>query len=120
MSEESLLSGEDIIHPPLPGIGAIDLTLDAGSTWNMTEASAVTTLSGDGGVVQYQSGGDSLEIGTLSGSHTFAMDLDADDGSQSDMLYVENGTSDKQTLAIKTSAPWIRRWNRVTPFVLQQ
>lgn len=29
------------------------------------------------------------------------MDLDADDGSQSDMLYVENGTSDKQTLAIK-------------------
>lgn len=101
MSEESLLSGEDIIHPPLPGIGAIDLTLDAGSTWNMTEASAVTTLSGDGGVVQYQSGGDSLEIGTLSGSHTFAMDLDADDGSQSDMLYVENGTSDKQTLAIK-------------------
>ena len=99
--EESLPSGEDTILPSPLGIGAIDLTLDAGSTWNMTEASAVTTLSGDGGTVQYQSGGDSLEIGTLSGSHTFAMDLDADDGSQSDMLYVENGSSDKETLVIK-------------------
>lgn len=99
--EESLPSGEDTILPSPLGIGAIDLTLDAGSTWNMTEASAVTTLSGDGGTVQYQSGGDSLEIGTLSESHTFAMDLDADDGSQSDMLYVENGSSDKETLVIK-------------------
>lgn len=100
-TEENLPSGEDTILPSPFGIGAIDLTLDAGSTWNMTEASAVTTLSGDGGTVQYQSGGDSLEIGTLSESHTFAMDLDADDGSQSDMLYVENGSSDKETLVIK-------------------
>jgi outer membrane autotransporter protein len=84
-----------------PETGTIDLMLQNGSTWLMTDSSAITSLSGDGGTIYYQNGGNSLEIGTLSGSHTFAMDLDANDGSQSDMLYVVNGTSDKQALVVK-------------------
>jgi hypothetical protein len=84
--------------------GTINLTLDDGALWDMTGSSSVTTLGGSGGTVYYENGGDSLEIGTLSGSHTFAMDLDADDGSNSDMLYINEGTSDEQTLVVKNLA----------------
>jgi outer membrane autotransporter protein len=81
--------------------GTLSLTLDDGAFWLMTDSSSVTNLSGSGGTVYYENGGDALEIGTLSGSHTFALDLDADDGSNSDMLYINNGTSDEQTLVVK-------------------
>jgi outer membrane autotransporter protein len=81
--------------------GTVNITLDDGALWDMTGSSSVTTLGGSGGTVYYENGGDALEIGTLSGSHTFAMDLDADDGSNSDMLYINNGTSDEQTLVVK-------------------
>lgn len=67
----------------------------------MTGSSAVTSLSGKGSTVYFKDGGDALEIGTLAGSHTFAMDLDFNDNTQSDMLYIEKGTSDAQTLFIK-------------------
>jgi outer membrane autotransporter protein len=75
------------------------LNLSADSLWYMTASSNVTSLSGSGTVV-YKNGGDALEIETLTGSHTFAMDLSTD-GSKSDMLYIVNGTSEKQTLSIK-------------------
>jgi outer membrane autotransporter protein len=81
--------------------GEVNIMLNDGALWDMTGSSSVTTLGGSGGTVYYENGGDALEIGTLSGSHTFAMDLDADDGSNSDMLYINNGTSDEQTLVVK-------------------
>lgn len=81
--------------------GAINLTLNGGSTWNMTGSSFVTSLSGNNGIVHFKDGGDALEVGTLSGTNTFAMDLDAKDGKKSDMLYINQGTSDKQNLVIK-------------------
>jgi outer membrane autotransporter protein len=81
--------------------GEVNIMLNDGALWDMTGTSSVTTLGGSGGTVYYENGGDALEIGTLSGSHTFAMDLDADDGSNSDMLYINNGTSDEQTLVVK-------------------
>jgi outer membrane autotransporter protein len=84
-----------------PEIGTLDLYLNNGSTWVMTGHSTVTTLGGDGGTVYYENGGDALEIETLTGSHTFALDLDAEDGSNSDMIYIVNGTSDAQTLVVK-------------------
>jgi outer membrane autotransporter protein len=84
-----------------PEIGTLDLYLNSGSTWIMTGHSTVTTLGGDGGTVYYENGGDALEIETLTGSHTFALDLDAEDGSNSDMIYIVNGTSDAQTLVVK-------------------
>lgn len=81
--------------------GTINFTLNGGSTWNMTGSSIVTSLSGNNGVVYFKDGGDALEAGKVSGSNTFAMDLDAKDGKKSDMLYINEGTSDKQTLVIK-------------------
>ncbi|XOQ51962.1 MAG: hypothetical protein ACFWT7_01070 [Succiniclasticum sp.] len=84
--------------------GEVNIMLNDGALWDMTGPSSVTTLGGSGGTVYYENGGDSLEIGTLSGSHTFAMDLDADDGSNSDMLYINEGTSDEQTLVVKNLA----------------
>ena len=81
--------------------GTIDVTLGEGALWKMTGSSAVTSLSGKGSTVYFKDGGDALEIGTLAGSHTFAMDLDFNDNTQSDMLYIEKGTSDAQTLFIK-------------------
>jgi outer membrane autotransporter protein len=46
-------------------------------------------------------GGDALQVETVTGSHTWALDLNYDDHSQSDMIYVVNGTSDTQTLVVK-------------------
>jgi outer membrane autotransporter protein len=80
--------------------GTIDLVLDDSSIWNMTGSSAVTSISGDGGTVYYENGGDSLQIQNLTGSHTFYMDLSMT-GSESDMLYIYQGTSDPQTLVVK-------------------
>jgi outer membrane autotransporter protein len=80
----------------------INLNLSADSLWYMTASSNVTSLSG-GGTVVYRNGGDALEIDTLTGSHTFALDLSTT-GSESDMLYIVNGTSEKQTLAIKNGS----------------
>lgn len=93
---------KDSLIPGYPlSAGTLNLLLDAGSVWTMTGHSTVTTLGGNGGTVYYENGGDALEIGTLAGSHTFALDLDADDGSNSDMIYIVNGTSDAQTLVVK-------------------
>jgi hypothetical protein len=83
--------------------GTVNLVLNDASVWTMTSHSAVTSLSGSGGTVRYQNGGDTLEIETLSGSHTFAMDLSMT-GSESDMLYIVNGTSEAQTLTVKNIA----------------
>jgi outer membrane autotransporter protein len=80
--------------------GTVNIDLPADALWYMTDSSSVTNLTGNGGTVYYQNGGYSLQIGTLTGSHTFAMDLSVD-GTQSDMLYINNGTSDEQTLQIK-------------------
>jgi outer membrane autotransporter protein len=81
--------------------GTINLDLPTGSNWYMTGSSSVTNLSGNGGTVHFQNGGHSLQItNQLSGSHTFVLDL-SKDGSQSDMIYMRQGTSDEQTLNIR-------------------
>jgi outer membrane autotransporter protein len=80
--------------------GTVNIDLPADALWYMTDSSSVTNLSGNGGTVYYQNGGYALQIGTLTGSHTFAMDFSMD-GTQSDMLYINEGTSDEQTLQIK-------------------
>lgn len=82
-------------------IGTINLELNDSAVWTMTGSSVITNLSGNGGTVYYKDGGDALQVGTVSGSHTWVLDLDYDDHSQSDMIYVVNGTSDPQTLVVK-------------------
>jgi outer membrane autotransporter protein len=82
-------------------IGTINLELNDSAVWLMTDSSAITSLSGNGGTVYYQDGGEALQVGTVTGSHTWALDLNYADHSQSDMIYVVNGTSDTQTLVVK-------------------
>jgi outer membrane autotransporter protein len=82
-------------------IGTINLELNDSAVWLMTDSSVITLLSGNGGTVYYQDGGDALQVDTVTGSHTWALDLNYDDHSQSDMIYVVNGTSDTQTLVVK-------------------
>jgi outer membrane autotransporter protein len=82
-------------------IGTINLELNDSAVWLMTDSSVITLLSGNGGTVYYQDGGDALQVDTVTGSHTWALDLNYDDHSQSDMIYVVNGTSDSQTLVVK-------------------
>ncbi|MCH3951598.1 MAG: autotransporter outer membrane beta-barrel domain-containing protein [Acidaminococcus sp.] len=82
-------------------IGTINLELNDSAVWLMTDSSAITSLSGSGGTVYYQDGGEALQVGTVTGSHTWALDLNYADHSQSDMIYVVNGTSDSQTLVVK-------------------
>jgi hypothetical protein len=82
-------------------IGTINLELNDSAVWLMTDSSVITLLSGNGGTVYYQDGGDALQVETVTGSHTWALDLNYSDHSQSDMIYVVNGTSDTQTLVVK-------------------
>jgi outer membrane autotransporter protein len=82
-------------------IGTINLELNESAVWLMTDSSSLTSLSGNGGTVYYQDGGEALQVGTVTGSHTWALDLNYVDHSQSDMIYVVNGTSDTQTLVVK-------------------
>ena len=82
-------------------IGTVNLELNDSSIWTMTGSSAITNLSGSGGTVYYHDGGDALQVDTVTGSHTWALDLNYADHSQSDMIYVVNGTSDTQTLVVK-------------------
>jgi outer membrane autotransporter protein len=111
----SSASGASIVFTPQDG-GTVVLTgtaqtdtestlalnLSADSVWYMTGLSSVSSLTGTGSVI-YKNGGDALEIGTLTGSHTFALDLSMT-GSESDMLYIVNGSAETQTLSIKNGS----------------
>ena len=81
--------------------GTLNVGLGNGSIWNMSDSSAISKLYGSGGTVRFKNGGDSLQMDTLTGAHTFAMDLDYADPTNSDMLYIQNGTGDSQTLDVK-------------------
>jgi outer membrane autotransporter protein len=81
--------------------GTLQVSLNDEALWNMAASSHITLLSGEGGTVRFRNGGDALEADTVTGSHTYAMDLDYRNHDASDMLYAVNGTSDKQKLHIK-------------------
>ena len=78
-----------------------NVALNGTALWNMTASSRITNLTGSGGTVWFQNGGDALETDSVSGSHTWAVDLDYDTPANSDMIYIANGTSDEQTLNVK-------------------
>ena len=88
--------------------GDITFTLTPQSVWEMTGQSSVTTLNGIGGQVYLHelagvadSQGRALHIGALAGNHSFVMQLSKSDPSKSDMLYIQNGTADEQTIIIR-------------------
>lgn len=99
----SLLVVQDVVNP----YGTVNVNMDGSSDWWMPVQSSITTLSGNGGTVHFNGNGvgRALNIGTLTGSHTFAMNLRNEaNAAASDMLYIKNGTTDQQTLVINNAA----------------
>ena len=81
--------------------GNVNVTLAKGATWNVTGQSWLTTLEGNGVVdLTKDEGSDAVHIGTVKGNNTFVVNLKPDGLDTSDMIYVQNGTSDAQTLQI--------------------
>lgn len=83
--------------------GYVNLTMGEGSTWNVTGQSWVTTLDGENSVIDLTNANNTtnaIHIGTLTGSNTFKVNLNADNHELSDMIYVGTGTDEKQILDI--------------------
>lgn len=81
--------------------GDVNVTLAEGATWNVTGQSWITTLEGNGVVdLTKDEGSDAVHIGTVKGNNTFVVNLKPDGLDTSDMIYVQNGTSEAQTLQI--------------------
>ena len=83
--------------------GTVNLTMGEGSTWNVTGQSWVTTLDGENSVIDLTNANNTtnaIHIGTLTGSNTFKVNLNADNHELSDMIYVGTGTKEKQILDI--------------------
>ena len=92
--------------------GEVNLTMGNGSYWDVTGQSWLTSLTGDGGVIDMRGSGDSgttsyaVHIGTITGNHTFVMDLDRDHHNVSDMLYIKDQASSagEQTVYLNSVA----------------
>ncbi len=86
--------------------GDVNVTLN-GAYWNVTGQSWVTTLSGSGGTINLinsdsETGAAShaLHVGTISGQHTFVLNLDDTNHALSDMLYIHAAAESGQTQVI--------------------
>ena len=82
--------------------GNVNITMQDDSYWNVTGQSWVSSLDGSG-IVDLrgdETKGYAVHIGTLSGNNTFVLNLTPEALETSDMIYVQNGTNDKQTLLV--------------------
>ena len=90
--------------------GTVNLTMGEGSTWDVTGQSWVTKLDGSGTVDMRNGGANdtshAVHVGTLTGDHTFVMDLNSDDHNVSDMLFIkdEANSSGEQTIYLNSVA----------------
>ena len=83
------------------GSGTVNMNLGTGSIWDVTGQSWVTNLKANDSVIIMDgegTNGYALHVNKIEGSNTFVMNVRADE--TGDMLYVKNGTADKQTLII--------------------
>lgn len=81
--------------------GTVNMTLGNEAVWNVTGQSWITNLNGDNSIILLDGDntkGHALHVNKIEGSNTFVMNVRADE--TGDMLYVKNGTADKQTLII--------------------
>jgi outer membrane autotransporter protein len=73
--------------------GTVNITLERGAIWAITGQSWVTTLAGEGGIIDLSGGTDTnshaLRVWNVQGSHTFVLDLNHLDHTTSDMLYLK-------------------------------
>ena len=97
--------------------GTVNLTMGEGSTWDVTGQSWVTSLSGEGSVIDMRNDNEDLNssttdnanetitdnnshavhIGTLTGKNTFVMDLNDTNHNISDMLYIKDEANSRGT-----------------------
>ncbi|NOL48959.1 autotransporter outer membrane beta-barrel domain-containing protein [Pelistega europaea] len=95
--------------PEAIGAGEVNLSLANNAVWNMTGQSWVSQLGGAGGIINLRAmtnggaatQGRALHIDSLEGKQKFVLSLNKDDYTQSDMLYIKQGTADEQTLVIQ-------------------
>lgn len=90
--------------------GEVNITMGEDSVWNVTGQSWVTNLKGDKSTIILcgkdtsgnikGTGGYSIHIGALEGENTFVVNLNPEDVAGSDMIYIQDGTSAKQTLVV--------------------
>lgn len=82
------------------GAGAVNISMGAGSVWNAQGQSFVDSFKGQGSVNMHDAAfsGGAVHIGELKGEHTFNLDLHKD--GSGDMIYIQNGTAEKQNLQI--------------------
>lgn len=117
-SDEHLKFYDPAFSSTIYSSGKIDLNMGQGSTWNVTGQSWVTTLSGEG-IIDMRNDNENLNsgvtttananentsdnnshavhIGTLTGKHTFVMDLNDTSHDISDMLYIKDEANSSGT-----------------------
>ena len=87
--------------------GKVNVTLNQGAIWAVTGQSWVTTLAGQGGIVDLSGGSDSnshaLRVWNVQGSHTFVLDLNHLDHTTSDMLYLKTQDVSQNGLNVASS-----------------
>jgi outer membrane autotransporter protein len=99
-----VLNSNSILTGRLENLTSLDI--NSGAQWHMVEDSTVANLNINGGLVKFGEAADfqTLNVGTLTGSGTFAMDADFPSG-QSDMLNVtESASGNHQLLIASTGA----------------
>ena len=90
--------------------GTVNLDMGTNSYWRVTGQSWVTSLTGDGSTIDMRNTDNNdttshaVHIGTLTGDHTFVMDLNDTNHNISDMLYIkdEANSSGTQTVYLNT------------------
>ena len=88
--------------------GEVNLTMGSGSYWDVTGQSWLTSLKGDGGIIDMRNSENekttshAVHVDTITGNHTFVMDLNHDNHNVSDMLYIKdpNASAGEQIIFI--------------------
>ena len=92
--------------------GKVNLDMGTNSYWRVTGQSWVTSISGDNATIDMRNSNNAdttshaVHVGTLTGNHTFVMDLNDANHNISDMLYIkdEAKSSGTQTVYLNTVA----------------
>lgn len=96
--EQHVSEFEESLGTSIASSGKVNVTMGEGSYWNVTGQSWVSKLDGNGTIDLRgsETGGYAIHMGEISGSNTFILSLNRENLSQSDMIYVYNGTGDFQ------------------------
>ena len=97
--------------------GNVNVTMQEDSYWNVAGQSWVSSLDGYGTVDLRgdETGSYALHIGTLNGNNTFVLNLTPEALETSDMIYVQNGTNDRQTLLVANERELVdnKNWDEI-------